>query len=390
MAHAERAHATLSPSGAHRWGSCTASALLEAQFPNVSSPYAEEGTLAHELCEIKVNAYFTPTGKRALERQIEGLKEHSMWSDEMIYCSDVYLDYIKASWMECPNKPHVVIERRVDLTPWIPEGSGIADCIIIGCGRLHIIDYKHGKGVPVSAEANPQLLLYALGALHAYGMFYDIDEVRLSIVQPRISSEVSTWDVYLDDLLEWGELIKEKARIALSGEGTFNPSEDACRFCRARHTCRARADHNVQIAFSDPPVVGKKPELLTLDEVGEYLTKGKDVAKWVKELEEYALSQALNGHEVAGWKAVEGRSSRDWTNREDAFKAIMAAGIPEAMLYETNPLSLAKIEAQLGKKDFATVAGDYVVRRPGKPTLVAASDKRAAISNVSKATDVFN
>lgn len=386
-AHDQRGHARLSPSGAHRWSSCTASALLEAQFPNTSSPYAEEGTLAHELCEIKVNAHFSKTGKRKLTEQINALKEHSMWSDEMMYCADVYLDYVKSSYMECKTKPHIVIEKRVDLTPWIPEGSGIADCIIIGCNRLHVIDYKHGKGVPVSAEANPQLMLYALGAYYAYQMLYNIDEVRLSIVQPRLTSEVSTWDVYLDDLLEWGETIKEKAKIALSGQGEFRPSADACQFCKAKQTCRARADMNLNLMSAKN--VFKKPDLLTLDEIGEYLQKGTDLAKWVSELKDYALSEALKGNEVAGWKAVEGRGRRDWTDREAAFKAIVAAGTPESMLYETNPLSLAEIESQLGKKVFETVVGEYVQKKPGKPALVAVSDKRMAITNNEKAKDVF-
>lgn len=387
--HAERAHTRLSPSGAHRWMTCTPSAALEAQFPATTSTYAEEGTLCHELCEVKVNAYITPTPKRTLTSKVNKLKKDPLWADEMERCAEFYLDHVKASILECAQMPHVAVEQSLDINPWVPGGRGIADCIIVGCNRLHIIDYKHGKGVPVSAEANPQLMLYALGAYHAYQLLYSIDDVRLSIVQPRIASEVSTWDVLIDDLLEWGELVKEKAALALEGKGEYHPTEDACRFCRARQVCRARADYNIQMVFSDPPVVGNKPDTLSLDEIGGYLTKGKDVAKWVKELEEYALSQALLGNEVAGWKAVEGRASRDWTNREDAFRAIVASGTPEAMLYETNPLSLAKIEAQMGKKEFQAVAGEYVIKRPGKPTLVAASDKRQAISNVSKASEVF-
>lgn len=385
--HAERSHARLSPSGAHRWLTCTPSARLEEQFPQTESPYAEEGTLAHELCEIKVNAFFNQTPKRTLTAQINKLKKREHWHDEMIHCADLYLDYITASFMECDHAPYVAVERRVDMTPWVPESFGIADCIIVGCNRIHVIDYKHGAGVPVSAKDNPQLMLYALGAYHAYNMLYDFEEVRLSIVQPRVSSEVSTWELELSDLIQWGAGVKERAVRAMNGEGEFNPTADACRFCRAKQTCRARADKNLELMSAKN--VFAKPDTLTLDEIGGYLQKGADLSKWVDELKAYALSEALNGNEVAGWKAVEGRGSRDWTDRDAAFKAIVASGTPEAMLYETKPLSLAEIEKQLGKKQFETIVGEYVHKKPGKPALVSASDKREAITNNPNAKDVF-
>lgn len=393
-AHAERTHALLSPSGAHRWLTCTPSARLEEQFPDTSSPYADEGTLAHELCEVLVTGYIEDTPKRTITAKINKLKKREPWQDEMRTHAETYLDYVKAAYLECSAQPHIVVEKRVDLTPWIPDGSGIADCIIIGCGVLHVIDFKYGKGVPVTAEANPQLLLYALGAYNAYGHIYDIDTIKLSIVQPRISAAASTWETYLDDALQWSERVKEKAILAAAGDGDFNPSEDACRFCKARQVCRARADHNVQMAFEKTddgePLTKTKPEVLGLDEIGAYLDKGGDVAKWLEDLKAYALSQALLGNDVDGWKAVEGRGSRDWTDREAAFKALIDAGTKEALLYETSPLSLAAIEKQMGKKAFEEIAGSYVVKKPGKPTLVPSTDKREAITMRVTAAEAFN
>lgn len=392
MAHSDRQHALLSPSGAHRWLACTPSARLEAQFPDSTSEYAAEGTLAHELCELKLRSYVEATPKRTQTMALNKLKKKELWSDEMVGHAETYLDFIKETALAMQDKPHIVIEKRVDITQWVPEGSGIADCILIGGGILHIIDFKYGKGVPVSAEANEQLRLYALGAYAAYSLIYPIKTVRHSIVQPRISSEVSTWECTIEDELAFGEYVKERAALADKGDGDFAPSADVCRFCRAKATCRARAEQNVKLAFEEKdgiPVTSHKPELLTPDEVGIYLAYGADVAKWVSELESYALSECLAGREIAGWKAVEGRSSRVWSDQEEAFKAIVANGTPEAMLYETTPLSLAKVEKLVGKKNFEAVAGEYVVKQPGKPTLVSSDDKRPAITNKVTAEEAF-
>lgn len=383
--HSQRAHALLSASGAHRWLNCMPSARLETQFPDTTSEAAKEGTLAHEIAEAKVRNYFQTLdyGKTWLNKELAKFKKRKLYAPEMDGYTNDYLDYCRAAALEWKNLPYIDVEKKLDLSGYVPEGFGTADLILIGGNKLRIIDLKYGKGVPVSAERNPQLMLYALGAYDAYSMLYDIQEVELSIFQPRIDN-TSSWTIGIKDLLAFGELVKEKAAIAIKGEGEQTPG-DWCRFCRARAQCRARAEKNVELAF----MTDKAPELLALDEIGGYLEKGEDVARWLKDLQEYALSQCLAGHEVAGWKAVEGRGSRDWTDQEEAFKRLEENGIDEAMLYERKPLSLAQTEKLVGKKDFANTVGDLVVKKPGKPTLVPETDKRTAITNVTTAAEAF-
>lgn len=383
--HSQRAHALLAASGAHRWLNCTPSARLEAQFPDTTSEAAKEGTLAHEIAEVKVRNYFQTLdyGKAWKTKELAKLKKRKLYAPEMEGYTNDYVDYCRAAALDWENLPYIDVEKKLDLSAYVPEGFGTADLILIGGNKLRIIDLKYGKGVPVSAERNPQLMLYALGAYDAYSMLYDIQEVELSIFQPRIDN-TSSWTVSINELMAFGELVKEKAAIAIKGEGEQTPG-DWCRFCRARAQCRARAEKNVEFAFKSHDA----PELMTLDEIGGYLERGEDVARWLKDLQEYALSQCLAGHEVAGWKAVEGRGSRDWTDQEEAFKRLEEHGIDEAMLYERKPLSLAQTEKLVGKKDFAETVGDLVVKKPGKPTLVPETDKRTAITNVTTAAEAF-
>lgn len=390
----ERTHSRFSPSGAHRWMGCPGSYRLEQQFPATTSPYAEEGTLAHDVCETKLKAYIEATPKRSLTAALNKLKKREHFSSEMLTHADTYVDFIKETALSMESAPHIVVERKVVLDRWIPESWGFADCIMLGGKTLHVVDFKYGKGVPVSAENNPQLLLYALGAYAEYGMWYPIDTVCMSIVQPRISDEPSTWCVSREDMLEYGEEAKAAAELADSDDAPFNPSDDVCRFCRARQTCRARADHNVRIAFekdyqTEVPITDVPAALLSADEIGKYLTWGTDVAKWLDDLKEYALSRVLQGYTLSGWKAVEGRDSRVWTDQEKAFETIISNGTPETMLYETNPLSLAAVEKLIGKKTFTELVGGLVEKQPGKPTLVPESDKREAITNVPTVEEAF-
>lgn len=384
--HGERAHALLSASGAHRWMNCTPSAILETQFPDTTSEAAKEGTLAHELAEAKVMHYMHIDGftKRKLTIKTNKLKKDPLWQAEMERYTDEYLDFIKTEALSYKVHPFVKVEEKIDLTAYVPDGFGTADCIIIAAGVLQVIDLKYGKGVPVSPERNEQLMLYALGAYAKYGFLFDIKSVKLSIVQPRIDN-TSSWVITIESLLEFGEMVKEKANVAINGEGTHNPG-DWCRFCRARRNCRARADENVKLAFATE----KKPPLITNEEVGEYLRLGEDVAKWLSDLKDYALTECLAGKDVPGWKAVEGRSSREWTNMEEAFNAISEDGMDEAMLYERKPLSLAQVEKLMGKAHFNDVCMMYVVKKPGKPTLVTESDKREAITDKITADEAFN
>lgn len=385
--HAERAHALLSASSAHRWLACTPSARLEEQFPDTTSEAAEEGTLAHELAELKLRHHFFTTdfGRTKFTRATNKLKKQPLWKDEMDGYTEEYLDYVRSAALAYPSEPHLDIERRWELAAYVPEGFGTADSTLIGGGRLHVIDFKYGKGVPVSAEKNPQLMLYALGAYETYKILYPVDSVRLSIVQPRLSDGTSDWALTLDELLEFGTYAKERAALAIKGEGEFVPSAETCRFCRAKAHCRARADWNVRLAFQ----VGKKPPLISNAEMGEYLRQGEDVAKWLSDLKDLALSECLAGREVPGWKAVAGRSQRAFTDMDAAFETLKKGGIAEEILWERKPLTLAQVEKAVGKKPFAEIVGPMVVKQPGKPVLVPESDKREAITGKASAEEAF-
>lgn len=395
MGHAERPHSVLGPSSAYQWMACTPSALLGRDFPDASSPAAAEGTLAHELAELKVRNYFYTTefGKRKLTAAVKELKKRELWQDEMMGYTDEYLDYVKSVAMKFPSSPCVDIERRVELDAYVPhlpdekETSGTADCILVGGNVLHVIDFKYGKSPEgrVKAEWNPQMLLYALGAYEAYKILYPIETVRLSIVQPRLSDGISEWECTLDEMLQFGQYVRERAALAVKGEGEFAPAPKTCRYCRARGRCKARAEKNVELAF----LTGTDPRLLTNVELGQYLLKGRGVAKWLSDAQDLALAECLAGKEVPGWKAVEGRGSREWTDMDEAFKALAASGINETVLWERKPLTLAQIEKVVGTKEFQTCVGPMVVKKPGKPALAEESDNRKAITNKVTAAEAF-
>lgn len=392
MEHKDRSHALLSASGAHRWLICTPSALLEQQFPDTTSEAAQEGTLAHELAELKLRHYFFTTefGKRKFNAAVKKLKENELWQNEMDGYTEEYLDYIKKTALSASAPPYVVIEKQVDLSAYVPDGFGTTDCTLLGGRVLHVIDFKYGKSPDgrVSAENNPQLSLYALGAYEAYKILYQIDRVKLTIVQPRLPDGISEWETSVEGLLSFGEYVKKRAAMAIKGEGDFHPDEKTCRYCRARGRCRARAEKNVQLAFA--PDFGKPPALLDNVDLGNYLTQGTDIAKWLGDLQDAALSECLAGREVPGWKAVEGRGSREWTDMDEAFDKLTRTGIaPEEMLWERKPLTLAQVEKLVGKKDFQECVGEYVVKKPGKPALVAESDNRPAITNRVSAAEAF-
>jgi hypothetical protein len=367
---------------------CTKSPELEARFPDTRSEAAAEGTLAHEIAEIKLRGYFFATEwtKRKVTTAINKKKKESLYQEEMLGYTDDYVEEIKKVALSFNSAPVVAVEDECNLEMYIPEegAHGSPDCILIHQGEMHVFDFKYGKGVPVSAVRNPQMMLYALGAYQRYKLIYEIDKVVLHIVQPRIDN-FSTWETNREEILSFGEVVKETAGLALSGKGEFNPDENACRFCRARAVCRARAEKNVELAFA----VDKKPETLSDAEIGEYLSKGTDVARWLEDVKEYALSACLAGRNIEGWKAVEGRSVRKWTDQEKAFETLKEKGIAEAVLYERKPITLASVEKLVGKKDFSEMVGEFIATPPGKPTLVDISDKREAITNATKAADVF-
>lgn len=372
--HSDRDHAALSPSASKRWLSCTPSAMLEKQFPDVTSEAAAEGTLCHELCEGKLLCKFEQMTKRKLSYLIKKCKENPLWKDEMEGTSSEYVEKIYSDALGFSVMPMVLAEQKLDLTEWIPDGFGTGDCILIGDDQLNIYDYKHGKGVPVYAEHNPQMMIYALGALKAFGWMADIKRVKMCIIQPRLNS-ITEFEMPVEDLQKWGEEeLKPLAEKASKGEGELVPGEH-CRFCKAKAQCRARAE----IAFGLKDKAGLIPPLITAEEAGEFLKVGEIVASWLSDLKEWALSEILNGADVPGWKAVEGKSTRKFSDQEKAFEVLMNNEVPRALLYETKPITLAAAEKVVGAKVFAELCGDYIVKPPGKPALVPESDKRQAI-----------
>ena len=382
-------HALLSASASERWTACTAAPRYEEQFPEVSSEYAKAGKLAHSLCELKVLKKFTPMGPKAYAARLNKLKSEPLYEEEMNRTSDIYVEHLAEKAMGYDSPPLVSAEVRVDLTAYVPGGFGTCDCIMIGGRLLDIIDYKHGIGVPVSAAGNPQLRLYALGALAKYEPFYGgvIQQVRMTIVQPRIQNEPSSETLTVDELKAWGESIKPLAQKAYSGFGEFAPGAH-CRFCRGKAQCRARANANTALEdFKDALLPtpenrlhseafdGAKP-ILTPAEIGELLIRGKSLVAWYNNLETYALGAILNGEDIPGWKAVAGRSNRMFTDIDEALAAIITAGYDEALVYERKPKTLSELEELMGKKDFEEKIGAYIVKPLGKPTLAPLSDKR--------------
>lgn len=380
-------HALLSASGAHRWLHCTGSPLLEKDFPDSTSVYAQEGTLAHYLCELKLMAYTGEITKRKLTSMKNKLMKSELWQPEMDSTSEAYLDYIKDITMSYTVKPVILIEKKVDFSQYVPEGFGTADCLILAGDTLHVVDYKHGKGVVVDADHNPQMMLYALGAMSELSLLYRFKFVHMTIVQPRVNN-VSEFTMTADELIEWGEtVVKPKAEAAMSGNGEFEAG-DWCRFCRAKQQCKTRYESNDSLY----PELSERhdPRLITLEELGEYLWRGKDMAAWLEDMKEYALSESLAGADVPGWKAVEGRGSRVFTDTDEAVDTLIKNGIDESVLYERRVLTLAQMEKAVGKKAFGEIVGNLVVKNPGKPTLVEESDKRPRITNQPTAADVFN
>lgn len=379
------AHALLGPSSAARWIACPPSVKLCEQFEDVESEYAKEGSLAHEIAELKVRKLIDPgLTSRKFTSAMKKLKEKELYQEEMQGYTDEYVEFIQEQMYSYSTTPHVAVEQKVDFSQYIPGGFGTADCILISNDTLHVIDFKYGKGVPVSVENNAQLLLYALGSYLAYEMIYPIEHIKMSIVQPRLN-DIDTWECNLDYLLAFAKIAQEKAVMALNGDGDFNNGEH-CRFCKAKAICKARANANLELAKYE----FKAADQLTLEEIGQILEKAKDLDKWVKEIEKYALSESLKGNNIPGWKAVNGKGSRSFKNTDDAIKVLKENGIAEELLYERKYLTLAQIEKVIGKKDFNNLVGDLIVMNAGKPTLVEASDKREAITNKIKAEDEFS
>ena len=370
-------HAVLSASGAHRWLNCLPSARLELEFVNNESSAAAEGTAAHALCEHKLKKALHMRSKRPV----------SVYnSDEMEEHSDAYVEFVmeqlELAKQSCTD-PLILIEQRLDFSCYVPQGFGTGDCIIIADRKLHIIDFKYGMGVLVDAVDNPQMKLYALGALEIYDSLYDIEEVSMTIFQPR-RENVSTWTIRVEDLKDWAEKeLKPRAKKAYDGEGEYLPGE-WCTFCRAAVKCRARAEEKLKLAQSE----FKLPPLLTDSEIEEVLSKLSDLTKWANEIIAYATDAAVNhGKEWHGFKVVEGRSVRKYKDEDAVAKVAKANGYKD--IFRQSLITLTEMERLMGKSKFEKILGDLIYKPPGKPTLVPLSDKRPAM-NVSNAKNEFN
>lgn len=391
-------HAILSPSAAHRWLHCTPAPRVEAEFPETTSEYAEEGRLAHSVCELAAKKKFTVMNNRTYNSRLKKLKADPKWDDEMLSTAATYVEHLTEHAMRFEHAPYVALEVQVDITDYAPEAFGTCDCVMIGGDELIITDYKHGKGVPVSAQDNPQMLLYALGALKLYRPIYGdmIRRVSTYIDQPRLGSYDGA-SMTVEELLAWGESIKPKAAAAFMGTGEFAPGE-WCRFCRAKAKCRARANQNTALEdFKDCIPLGRsipmqaeydatgfKPSnCLTDEEIGALLVRAEGLVAWYNDLKEYALAACLNGKTIPGWKAVEGRSTRAWTDQDAALDALMAGGVEEAIIYDRVPKTLAQLEKVIGKQRFGELVGGMIIKSPGKPALAAESDKRPAYNGAA-------
>lgn len=363
-------HAILSASGAYRWLKCTPSARLERQFKDEQSPYAAEGTRAHAAAEQLLTRELFPERKVA-EPKFDD-KEMEIAVQRYV---DICMEKVIAARKRTPDAD-IQVEARVDFSRWVPEGFGTGDMVIVADDTLEIVDLKYGKGVPVSAEGNPQMRLYALGAYEANSILYDIKTIRMTIVQPRLDS-VNSDEMSIEELIAWGDSIKDTAKLAYDGEGECQAG-DHCGFCKARHLCRALSNACLDEFYKHG---GKKTSLLLDTEVAEVLDMADMIIKWAKDVQNYAFDQAVNeGKNWPGYKLVEGRSSRKITNAEAAAQALLDADFTEEDIYKPQELrGITDLTKLVGKKKLAETIGQFIDKPPGKPTLVPLSDKRAPL-----------
>lgn len=370
-------HAILSASGAHRWLSCTPSARLELEYEDKESEAAREGTAAHALCEHKLKKALKKRSKRPVS---------DYDTDEMEECTDAYTGFVLESYNQAKatcKDAVILIEQHLDFSDYVPDGFGTGDCVIISDDLLHIIDFKYGQGILVDAQFNPQMMLYSIGALEIYGSLYDIENVSMTIFQPR-RENVSTWTISKDELLSWAkEELAPKAKMAFDGTGNYAPGE-WCTFCKAAIRCRARAEEKMCLAQKE----FKLPPLLVDEEIGDILKLLPDLTKWANDITAYATDMAVNhGKQWAGFKVVEGRSVRKYKDADIVAKAAKEAGYSD--IYKKSLIPLTEMQKLMGKTKFEEILGSLIIKPPGKPTLVPDADKRRPI-NVSSAKNEFN
>lgn len=380
VAHAERAHALLSASGAHRWMVCTPSARLEEKLPESTSSYADEGTAAHEYAEMRLRRRLTVLNKAerdALDNAIEEFKQsNAYYGAEMEDAITAYVEYVEERWHAAKARTRdatVLLEAKLDYSDWVPEGRGTGDVVIIADELLEVIDLKYGKGVPVSAVGNPQTRLYGLGALAEHGFLYNIRDIAMTIVQIRLD-RITTETMPVEELITWAETeVRPAADKAWAGEGDHVPGEH-CKFCKVKATCRARKDASMAILDYE----FRDPALLTNEEIGQALHIIAQAVEWAKDVQEYAQAQAAAGHRIPGWKLVEGVSRRKLTDEVTAMARLLEAGYSEDKIIKPRELiALGQLETKVvGKKKFTELLGDLVEKPPGKPALVPETDPR--------------
>lgn len=388
--HSERDHALLAASAANRWLNCTPSAKLEdAEGPRESSIYAEEGTLAHELGELYIRHDVLETvDDQVFSDRFDEIMNNQLFSEEMLDVVPIYVDYCTEQFNAAKaNDAQSImdVEQKLDLTEYVPESFGTADCVVIGGNLIEVIDYKHGKGIPVYAEWNKQLMLYGLGALRKYDMLFDIEEVRLTIVQPRINN-ISSWQISVKELIDWAETeLAPAAKLAFAGDGELKAGE-WCKFCAVKNRCRTLYQKNMELAKYD----FQKPALLNDEEIADILKKTPALIEWANSIQEYAQDKAINQGKVwPGFKLVEGISRRKWLD-EDAVAEAIFTKIPEAsedQVYDMKLKTITQIEKIFGKKVVAEQLSDVIVKPQGKPTLVPVSDKRPALGTEEAIND---
>ena len=370
-------HSVLGASAADRWMNCTPSAQLTAGMEDETTTFAAEGTAAHALCEWKV--------RKALKMRAGRRPTSDYWTDEMEEFTDDYRDYIMdlvgQAKQHCKD-PVTLIEQHLDFSCYVPDGFGTGDFLLVADKELNVVDFKYGRGVAVYADHNPQMMLYALGALNLFDCLYDIEQVTMTIFQPRLSS-ISTWTISTEELYQWAEeVLKPKAELAAKGEGDF-VSGSWCRFCKARNTCRARAESFLELARME----FQPPALLSDEEVAEVMEKADELSKWASDVMAYAQAEAIeNGKHWNGYKLVEGRSVRKFSDEAKVEAAAKEAGYTD--IYNKSLITLTAFEKLMGKEAFAEILGQYVTKPAGKLTLVPVSDKRPEVT-VNTVNDEF-
>lgn len=379
-----RAHAKLSPSAAERWINCPGSIRLSEQCPPApSSDYADEGTAAHALAELKV---LSITNNVAIDH-FDRARASEYYCGEMEEATEFYADRVLEIYTRAraaDPSAELMAEQHFSLEDWIPGGFGTSDAVVIGGDVIEVIDLKYGKGVKVDAVGNPQLRLYGLGAAMLFGDIYDLNTVRMTIIQPRLD-HISTEEMPLMDLFKWAETVVKPAAKLAAGKDAPTACGDWCRWCPAKAVCRTRAEKQLELAAYD----FTKPDLLQPDEIGDILTRAEELQKWAADVQAYALQEALAGQHYDGWKLVEGRSVRKYADDLKVAETLQAAGWPEAALYERKLYGITAMEKIVGKKKLTEVLGDLIIKPAGKPVLVPESDKREAINTTEAAKADF-